>query len=76
MNVAVVHAVVLAAGEDHDVPASAALHDGRARMLSYNVLCARRAPRTNAAHDQDLQQRGIRNIHCKVVGFLLCGSRG
>lgn len=59
MNVAVVHAVVLAAGEDHDVPAGAALHNGGARMLSYDVLCARRAPRTHAAHDQDLQQRGI-----------------
>lgn len=53
-----VHAVVVAAGAHHNVPAGVAVHDRGARLLADDVLRARRAARTDAADDQNVQQWG------------------
>lgn len=50
-GVAAVHAVVVAAGPHHDVPAGAAVHHGRAWLLADHLLRARRASRAHAADD-------------------------
>lgn len=74
VNVTAVYTVVLAAGEDHHVPAGATLHHGGARMLADNVLCARWAPWTHATHDQDLQQRGTQSPLASLSDIFLCGT--
>lgn len=50
-----VDAVVVAAGQDHDVPADPAVHDRGAWLLADHVLRASGAARAHAAHDQDVQ---------------------
>lgn len=50
-----IHPMVLAAGEDHDVSAGAAVHNRRARVLIDHFLRARWTPWAYVAYDQDLQ---------------------
>lgn len=53
-NIAI-HAVVLAARKDNNVPTGAALHHRGARLLTDHLLCSGGAAWTHAAHDQDVQ---------------------
>lgn len=64
-------AVVVAAGTHHYVSADTALHHRGARMLADHLLRAGRAARADAAHDQDVQQRGEEMISfVRVVWYL------
>lgn len=50
-----IHAVVLAARADNNVPTGAAVHHGGAWLLADHLLRPGGAARAHAAHDQDVQ---------------------
>lgn len=54
--------MVVVTRADNYVPANSVVHDRRARMLADHVLRASREIRAHVTDDQDLQQRGKKNI--------------